>query len=212
MKRFALPIIILAVTVLLLVLIAFSGNSGGTDYSTGKPTQQTMASEWVRGNSAAGVIVIEYSDFQCPACYSYEPIVRRVEEAYGNKVAFVYRHFPLVQIHANADIAARASEAAGKQGKFWEMHDALFDNHNAWEKAVNAQTFFEQYAQKIGLNVDQFKKDLTADDVKQAVADDYARGQLAGVQGTPTFYLNGKQITPATYEEFAAALDAVVGH
>ena len=209
MKRFALPLIILGVTVLLLLLIALGGSSSA-DYSIGKATEQPLSAEWVKGNQASGVVLIEYSDFQCPACAAYEPLIRQVEAAYGTRAAFVYRHFPLVKIHTNADLAARASEAAGKQGKFWEMHDAIFDNHDAWEKQVNAQAFFETYAKQIGLDVAQFTKDLTADDVKQAVADDYARGQLGGVQGTPTFFLNGKQISPGSYDEFAAALDAAI--
>ena len=211
MKRFALPLIILGVTVLLLLLIALGGSNSSVDYSIGKATEQPLNAEWVRGNQAAGVVLIEYSDFQCPACSAFAPIVRKVEETYGDRTAFVYRHFPLVKIHANADLAARASEAAGKQGKFWEMHDALFANHSTWEKQVNAQTFFESYAKAIGLDVDQFTKDLTADDVKQAVADDYARGQLAGVQGTPSFFLNGKQLRVAGYDDFVEAFDAALG-
>jgi protein-disulfide isomerase len=212
MRRFALPLIILGVTLILILLIAVGGGSSGTDYNSGKATEQPISEDWVRGNPAAKVVLIEYSDFQCPACKAYEPLLRQAESLFESNVAFVYRHFPLTQLHANADLAARASEAAGKQGKFWEMHDALFDHHDSWENMLNAESTFLGYAQQIGLNLDQFKSDLTSSEVKQAAADDYARGVRAGVQGTPSFILNGKLLTqnPQNLAEFKLLLDTAL--
>jgi protein-disulfide isomerase len=127
MKRYALPLIIFAIIAGLIALIIFGG-SGTPDYSGGKTTVPPIAEEWVRGSATSTTILVEYSDFQCPACKAYEPLVEQMVAKYGDRVAFVYREFPLYQIHVNADAAARAAEAAGKQGKFWEMHDLLFAN------------------------------------------------------------------------------------
>ncbi len=211
MKRYALPLIILGVTVILLVIIALTSTSP-VDYSGGKASSQPMSQEWVRGSSAAHVVVVEYSDFQCPACNSYEPLLRQVATLYGDRVAFVYRHFPLYQIHANADLTARASEAAGKQGKFWQMHDMLFDKHSEWAEATNGEAFMLSYAAAIGLDGAQFKTDLSSSEVKQLVADDYARGLAAGVNSTPTFAVNGIKLdkNPQSVDEFKTLLDAAL--
>jgi protein-disulfide isomerase len=90
--------------------------------------------DWVKGNKDSKVIVVEYSDFQCPACAAYFPMVEQVMDEYKDKVAFVYRHFPLTSIHPHAEPMARAAEAAGKQGKFWEMYELIFKNQNAWSR------------------------------------------------------------------------------
>ncbi len=211
MKRFALPLIILGVTIILIVLIAL-GSSGAVDYSGGKATAQPMSQEWARGNTGSSVVIVEYSDFQCPACKAYAPLLRQVESLYGEKVAFAYRQFPLYQIHPNADITARASEAAGAQGKFWEMHDILFDKQSQWANQPSAEAFIISYATALNLDIAKFKTDLNSVEVKQAVADDYARGVAAGVNGTPSLFLNGVKITenPRSIEEFKALLDAAL--
>jgi len=212
MKRYALPLGIGAVIVALIVLM-FAHGSSTPNYGGGTATNQDISQEWVRGNASSSVQLIEYSDFQCPACTSYYPILKQVEAQFGDKVAFIYRHYPLYQIHANADMAARASEAAGKQGKFWEMHDKLFENHDKWADLLDPTSAFVGYATDLGLNVSQFKTDLDSAEVKQAVADDYVRGQKIGVEGTPTFVLNGVKIqNPTSVEAFAAVLStALIG-
>ncbi len=209
MKRYALPLIILVVIAGLIALIFFGG-SGAPDYSGGNTTPEPITSEWVRGSATSTAVLVEYSDFQCPACKAYEPLMQQVIAAYGDRVAFVYRNFPLYQIHLNADAAARAAEAAGRQGKFWEMHDLLFANQETWDKLVNPWSSFDAYAATIGLNVEQFKTDVASPEVAQAVANDYARGIAQAVSGTPSFFLNGTQIKPGSYQDFAAILDAVL--
>lgn len=159
--------------------------------------------DWVRGNRDAKVIITEYSDFQCPACASYYEVVKMAHKEFGDSVAFVYRHFPLKQIHANAEISALSAEAAGKQGKFWEMHDIIFENQKKWEKEKGAKEIFISYAKELGLNVEQFKQDLDSKEVKSKVDSDYKSGIEAKVNHTPTFFLNGKEIeNPRSYEEF----------
>ena len=212
MKRYALPLGILLVTVGLFAAVAFS-TTGLPDYSAGEATTQPISAEWVRGNAASPVLFIEYSDFQCPACRAYQPLLSEAHKVYGDRVAFVFRHYPLLQIHPNADLAARAAEAAGMQGKFWEMHDVLFEKQSAWSRAVNTASVFETYAKSLGLDMAKFKQDIESDAVKKAVADDYARGNEIGVQGTPTFVLGGVRVAknPTTMEEFAQILQPFLG-
>ncbi len=211
MKRYALPLSI-AAGIIILIALMFVGGSKTPNYGGGNATDQPLSAEWVRGNPSSSVQLVEYSDFQCPACAAYYPLIKQLEEKLGSKIAFVYRHYPLFQLHANADIAARAAEAAGKQGKFWEMHDKLFENHSAWVDLLDPTQILTQYAKDLGLKVDQFTVDLSAADVKQAVADDYQRGQKAGIQGTPSFFVNGVKIAnPTSVEGFSAVLEAALG-
>lgn len=148
----------------------------------------------IKGNASSTVVIMEYSDFQCPACRSYYPVVREVMAEFGDRVALVYRHFPLIGIHPNAELAARAAEAASRQGKFWEMHDLLFEKQNEWASVANVAPMFESYATLIGLSVEQFKTDFVSKEVKDFVRAQRAHAVKAGLQGTPSFFINGKQI------------------
>ena len=166
-------------------------------------TSAVIESDWIKGDKDSKIIITEYSDFQCPACASYYEIVKQIHKEFGDKLAIVYRHFPLRQIHANAEIAALSAEAAGKQGKFWEMHDIIFENQKKWESEKNAGEIFIKYAEDLGLNTEQFKQDLDSKEVKDKVEADYQSGVKAGVNHTPTFFINGKEIqNPRSYEEF----------
>lgn len=159
--------------------------------------------DWVRGNENAQVVVVEFSDFQCPACAAYEPVVDRMMEELGDQVAVVYRHYPLTSIHKNAQLAAQASEAAGRQGKFWEMHDKLFLQQTVWAEVTDPTEIFVEYAAEVGVNTEQFLADLNSDQVKELVAEDVTSGNRLGIQGTPTFYVNGKKMpTVRSYNEF----------
>ncbi len=163
----------------------------------------TGGSDWIRGNGEARAVVVEYSDFQCPACAAYEPVVDRMLEELGDQVVLVYRHYPLTSIHNNAQLAAQAAEAAGLQGKFWEMHDQLFLQQTVWSEVKDPTDMFVEYALDVGLDTDKFLVDLNSDQVKELVAEDLASGNLLGVQGTPTFYVNGKKMPGVrSYNEF----------
>lgn len=183
--------------------IFFGGKSDeSANIILGEPREVT-ASDWVRGDITAKVAVIEYSDFQCPACGAYYPVIKRLEEKFGSQIVFAYRHFPLAQIHQNAELAALAAEAAGRQGKFWEMHDLLFENQKTWSTNSDAKEIFIGYARDLGLNEGQFVSDLSAKDLREKISSSYKESVSLGIAGTPTFFLNGKKlITPRTYEEF----------
>ena len=171
-------------------------------------TNEVVASDWVKGNRESKVILIEYGDFQCPACKSYFPIVKQLAQEYGDRMQFVYRHYPLPQ-HYNAKPSAYAAEAAGKQGKFWEMHDKIYENQDAWA-AGSGKEIFENYASQLGLNMDQYKADRDSEAVKEKVNLDYKSGVQAGIRGTPTFFLNGTQIQPGNLTEFKSLIEDAI--
>ncbi len=152
------------------------------------------SSDWQRGGLMAQTTLVEYSDFECPACASYFPVLESLKQTYGSQVRFVYRAYPL-PMHRHADLAARVAEAAGNQNKFWEMHDLLFTNQSKWSGSSNPLPLFNGYAASLGLNAEQFAKDINSSETKKKVADDIASGNRANVDGTPTFFLNGKKLT-----------------
>jgi len=143
-----------------------------------------------QGNPNAPVKIVEFADFQCPACGVAHPIVKNIIEKNQDKVYFVYRHYPLSS-HRNAKLAAQASEAAGVQEKFWQMYDMIFENQKEWSDSSNAKEIFETYAQKLGLDVTKFKEDF--DKTKSVIEQDYADGNQVGVDSTPTFFINGQK-------------------
>lgn len=183
--------------------------------STARPgylAEPISASDHTKGAEKPLVTLVEYSDFQCPACGMNYPWVEDVLAAYKDKISFTYRHFPLPQ-HKNALRAAYASEAAGKQGKFWEMTDLLFKNQSDWSESLTAQTIFEGYAKKLGLDIARFTSDMKSDEVKNKVESDKKSGQLSAIDHTPTFYLNGKPATnPRSKEEFRALIEYAIAH
>lgn len=157
----------------------------------------------IRGAQDGKVTLVEFADFQCPACAAYEPLVRQVTADNKTVLKVVFKHFPLTQIHQNALLAARAAEAAGLQGKFWEMHDLLYDKQKDWSTGLNARDFIMTYAKTLNLNVTKFSEDLNSKAIEDKILAEYKEGTNLGVQGTPTFFLNGKKIdNPSSLEEF----------
>lgn len=177
---------------------AMSGNNNG------QQAEVTISEgDHIRGTAGAKVTLVEFGDFQCPACKAYEPIVRQVVADNAGTVQLVFKHFPLTQIHPNALLSAKASEAAGLQGRFWEMHDMLYDKQGEWSGSLNARDIFIGYAGSLGLDVAKFTKDLSNEDIEKKIVAEYKEGNALGVRGTPTFFVNGKMISnPASLEEF----------
>jgi protein-disulfide isomerase len=156
------------------------------------------------GSAQAAVTIVEFSDFQCPACVTAEPLAKKILEKYNDRMRFVYRHFPLTQSHPLAFGAAQAAEAAGLQGKFWEMHARLFEKSPALEPE-NLKT----YASELGLDMEKFNKDFESDAVRQKVLDDQADGNRAGINSTPTFFINGVKYSGGlSLEEFSKEIDS----
>ncbi|OIP97245.1 hypothetical protein AUK40_03610 [Candidatus Wirthbacteria bacterium CG2_30_54_11] len=158
-----------------------------------KPVDRPQTGEWIKGNPDASIVLIEYSDLQCPACKTYQSYLKRIMDEYGDRVALVFRHFPLESAHPNAVSAALAAEAAGMQGKFWEMEELLYDRQTEWANS-DARSKFISYAEELGLNVEKFKSDMDSKQTKVLVKADQNSGFEQGIQGTPTFFLNGKKL------------------
>lgn len=169
-------------------------------------TVPVSASDHSMGPVDAPITLVEYSDYQCPACGAFYPLIKQAlnEPALKGRVRFVYRNFPLSQ-HQNAQLAARAAEAAGLQGKYWEMHDLLFEHQSAWSELSDtaARAIFTGYAQSLSLDMTAFGKDIDSSVVKNRIKTDQDGGLQAQVDSTPTFFVNGKHmIAPNNYEQF----------
>lgn len=189
-KRFW--IIIVAIVV---IFFGFLFLSKGKD-KQGASGANTQPTNHVKGNAQSKVKLVEYGDFQCPICGLYYPVVTQVVDKYQSDISFQFRHLPLSQAHPNAFAAARAAEAAGKQGKFWEMYDLLFRNQDVWSRSSAVQEQFVTFASQLGLNVNQFRKDFVSDSVNGAINADinaYKATKQASL-ATPTFFLDGKKI------------------
>jgi protein-disulfide isomerase len=155
----------------------------------------------VKGNKDAKVVIIEYGDFQCPACGAMYQPMKEIVKKYGDKVSLIFRNFPLTNIHPNALAASNAAEAAGLQGKFFEMHDILYENQDAWKDVAldKREARFTDYAKMIGLDETKFKTDLKSKDVSDKIARDRSTGSNNfKVDSTPTFIINGEKLTGAS--------------
>ena len=174
--------------------------------------QSGQIADHVFGKADSKVMLVEYGDFQCPGCGAAYPTLKALSEKYQGQIAFVFRNFPLTTIHPNARAAAAVAEAAGLQGKYWEMHNKLYETQSSWENLSGAERtdFFAGYASDLGLNVDTFKADLAGANVNQKISFDQAVGKKANVNATPTIYLNGKQIEQDTWGDQAKFDQAIV--
>ncbi|HEU4507382.1 MAG TPA: thioredoxin domain-containing protein [Pyrinomonadaceae bacterium] len=146
------------------------------------------------GPANAPIHIEEFGDFQCPPCGVFHPILEQMEAEFGDNIRVTYRQFPLVPTHRHALVAASASEAAGLQGKFWQMHKLIFDNQLKWKDEFDVRPVFEGYAKQIGLNIEQYNRDLNGDVVAQRIFQDGKRAHSLGVKGTPTVFLNGREV------------------
>ena len=163
----------------------------------------------IRGAGQAPVTLTEFGDYQCPSCGYYHPIVMELLRRYPEQVKLEFHHFPLIQIHANAMGAAIAAEAAGDQGKFWEMHDLLFERQSLWDKSPNAESVFISMAVQLGLNTNQFQQSIRSPATRDRVLADVTRGRDAAIGGTPTFFINGQQVQGSPgLEELSRIVDS----
>jgi protein-disulfide isomerase len=150
-------------------------------------------------NEVKKVQIVEFADFQCPACGVAFPVIENIRKTYGDKITYVYRNFPLMQ-HPQGKPAAAAAEAAGKQGKFWEMYTLLFSKQNEWSGKSNADEIFRGYAKILNLDIDKFTKDSLSEEVTNRIAQDISDGTSLGVNQTPTIFING-EINPGIPDE-----------
>lgn len=146
------------------------------------------------GPATAPVKLEEFGDFECPPCGMFHPILKQMQEEFGDKLQVTFREFPLVPTHQHALAAASAAEAAGLQGKFWEMHHMIYDHQKDWAKEFDVRPIFEGYAKQIDVDVERYKRDVDSDAVARRIMQDGNRGHSLGVKGTPTVFVNGREV------------------
>ena len=144
------------------------------------------ARDHIKGPETAPVTLVEYGDFECPHCGAAYVIVKKIQEVMGDRLRFVFRHFPLTQIHPHAESAAEAAEAAGAQHKFWQMHDLLFEN----QQMIDPRHLVG-FAEALGLDMERFVRELEGGLYRERVREDFMSGVRSGVNGTPAFFING---------------------
>jgi protein-disulfide isomerase len=148
----------------------------------------------ILGPNSAPARLEEFGDFECPPCGLFHPVLVQMHKEFGDKLQITFREFPLAPAHQHAIAAASAAEAAGLQGKFWEMHDLLYENQKTWHEAFDVRPIFEGFAKQIGLDMNRYQNDLNGDQVAQRILNDGKRGHSMGVKGTPTVFLNGREV------------------
>jgi protein-disulfide isomerase len=193
----------------LITVILFGGSIWYSSLATEKNNEGVVVTENIKGNPDAAVTLVEYSDFQCPACASFQPVIEELMKQYGENLRFEYKHYPL-PIHPFAQQAAVAAEAAGQQGKFYEYHDALFKNQQEWSSSVAPGAFFVKYAEELGLDVEKFRRQQKSALLRDDVRADLAEARELGLTGTPTFFLNGERMQIETFEDFITQIAMVI--
>lgn len=182
--------------------LAFMSKKDSVDVGSVDPASiiastDTAIGDHVYGDKNSKVVLIEYGDFQCPGCGGAFPQLKTIKEVYKGEIAFVFRDFPLTSLHPNALAAAAAAESAGLQGKFWEMHNKLYENQDTWSgvAANKRDDIFAGYAEELGLNVEQYRNDLSSKKVTEKIARDQALGRKVKVDSTPSIYIGSEKLS-----------------
>lgn len=188
--------IVVVIVLVFVGVVAIKGNKKTTTGSSAGVTSHTI------GSGSTGVKLVEYGDYECPVCEGYTSTISQVLAKYSDKITFQFSNLPLSSIHPNAIAAARAAEAADLQGKFWAMHDLLYQNSNwsQWSTSSSPTPYFTQYAQQLGLNITKFNTDFQSDTANNRINADIAAFQKTGQQeATPTFFLDGKYVANSSF-------------
>lgn len=192
---------VVAPVLVLLVLFTLFGQ--GPTYSP----VQIVESDHVRGNQSNPVSIVVYADFQCPACATEHQNMTQVWPEIRDKARLVFRHFPITTSHPHSWDASLYAEAAGKQGRFWEMHDYLFATQSIWSTLPDAEGEFDSYALELNLDMDQLHADIASDEVIAKIRNDQRGGNASGVRGTPAVFINGRQIARPTQERIREVVE-----
>ena len=193
-----------------IVVVLFGGAIWYSHSAAERSNEGIELQAHVKGNPEATVTLVEYSDFQCPACATFQPVLNGLLAEYSDRLRFEYKHFPLMNVHPHAQSAAIAAEAAGQQGQFFEFHDLLFERQQEWSSAAVPGTFYVQYAEELGLDIDQFRRQQNASLLRDKVRADFDEARELGLTGTPTFFLNGQRMQIQTFDDFIAQVAAAI--
>jgi protein-disulfide isomerase len=211
MKKFTIWGGVALIFLIVIGVLIFAVSSPSTSSTQNITIAPVSSGDISTGNPKAKVTLIEYADFQCPACAAYHPVVNQLLAAYKDRLFYIYRLFPLEQEHANALISAQAAYAAYKQEAFFSYGDLLFNNQNDWATLQYPTNVFMTYAQNLKLDVNKFKTDMTSSDTQTYVKDSENQALSEGVNSTPSFFINGKMIqNPNNYDSFKQLIDAAL--
>lgn len=172
-----------------------------------KPVNINLSLGQKVGSDSAKIKLVEFSDLQCPACLAAEPAVKEVRETYKNDLQFIYRHFPLSQ-HKFSKVAANAAEYAAKEGKFWEMHDRLFETQTEWSVLPDATDYIVNLGKGLGLDADKLRQAIMKEEFAQRIQEDVNEGTSLGVNSTPTFFVNGKKVNLKNFADLKGAISS----
>lgn len=210
-RKLMMKVAMYVVAPLLILITLYTLISQGPTYST----VEIADSDHVRGTASTPVSIVVYADFQCPACATEHNTMTRIWPDLRNKAHLVFRHFPITAAHPNSWSASLYAEAAGKQGRFWEMHDYLFATQAIWSGLSDAEGEFDSYALELNLDLDRLHADIESDEVVQKVRNDQRGGNSSGVLSTPAVFINGRllrqpsadRITEVVNEEYGESAD-----
>jgi protein-disulfide isomerase len=194
MKRYLPFAIIGAVLVMALIAGAVMYQSSAPQTSTAPPPTPGPDKPKAQDKTSGTIMLEEFGDYQCPPCGNLHPVLKTIKEEFGDRIQFVFHHFPLIQIHPHAVSASQAAVAAGFQGRFWEMHDLIYKNQSAWSGAADAQPYFLSYARQLGIDVSRFMNDAANPRTIAIIQSDLQRGQSLGVNSTPTLFIDGREV------------------
>lgn len=192
----------------IITVVLFGGALLLSGQSNERNNEGVEVQSHIKGNPEAEVTLVEYSDLQCPACASFQPVITQVMDQFGDQLLFEYKHFPL-PMHRNAMEAAMAAEAAGQQGMFFEYHDILFERQSQWAQ-TNPTTLFVEYAEELELDIETFRRHMDSSILRDKVRADLNEGREREVTGTPTFFLNGERMELETFQDFIAQIALAV--
>ncbi|GAC1387408.1 MAG: thioredoxin domain-containing protein [Candidatus Saccharimonadales bacterium] len=203
------------IVVIIALLAIFGGVFVLTKHKTAVSTGtvgNAQPTNHIEGDGTKNVTLVEYGDYQCPACGAFYPVLKQVLEKHKTDIYFQFRNFPLTQIHQHALEAARAAEAAAAQNKYWEMHDLLYENQNNWSTVPDPTATFIGYATQLNLDTTKFRQDMQSERVNNIINADAKAGTALGADSTPTFILDGKKIdkNPRSLDEFNKLIDAEI--
>jgi len=209
--------VVVIIVLIFVGIFVFTGKKNPS--SSNKNANSANLSEHIEGQGKAGVALVEYGDYQCPYCGQAYPVIKQAVSDLASQITFQFRNYPLTSLHPNAFAGARAAEAAALQGKFWQMHDLLYDQNdayysggqppNSWIGSTSPISYFDADARQLGLNVTKFNSDFNSNQVDNTILADMNEGSKLGIQGTPTFYLDGKPVT-LPYQSGVSAVEQVI--
>jgi protein-disulfide isomerase len=212
MQRALKPLIVIVVAIVIAAGAALylSRSADRTAEASDKsPRVNIKSGGHIRGPANAQVTLVEFGDFQCPSCGGYHPLVKEILNRYPDKVRLEFHHYPLVDLHPNAMLGAMAAEAAGDQGRYWEMHDALFEHQAEWAPSRNAELVLLNLANRIGLNLNQFMQQLRSPALQDRILQDVTLGNSLHIMETPTFFIDGQRVyIKPTLEDFVKVVEA----